>query len=116
MSFFDATNLESIWLLISEEVFDYLEEIKGYTKSSKGKAILVDQRDHYYLVNNFSKTSAKAWWRCNMYLKKKCPVTLISYHNKVIQIKHEHNHEPIPPHISKNRKDQKYKQNDPLFL
>ena len=51
-----------------------------------------------------------------MYLKKKCPVTLISYHNKVIQIKHEHNHEPIPPHISKNRKDQKYKQNDPLFL
>jgi len=99
-----------------EEVFDYLEEIKGYTKSSKGKAILVDQRDHYYLVNNFSKTSAKAWWRCNMYLRKKCPVTLISYHNKVIQIKHEHNHEPTPPHISKNRKDQKYKQNDPLFL
>lgn len=98
-------------LLFSEPVFNYLEEIKGYAQSSKGKAMLVDQRDHLYIVNNYSKTSAKAWWRCNMYLKKRCPVTLTSFHGKILQIKHEHNHEPVPPHISKTRKDQKYRKN-----
>ena len=78
--------------LISE--FNYVEEIKGYTVSNQGRAVLVDQRNFTYLrVNNYGK---RINWMCRKYGKwsKLCKARASTYENYIMNLTGIHNHDP----------------------
>ena len=78
--------------LLSE--FNYVEEIKGYTASNQGRAVLVDQRNFTYLrVNNYGK---RINWMCRKYGKwsKLCKARASTYENYIMNLTGVHNHDP----------------------
>ena len=82
----------NFFLHISE--FNYVEEIKGYTASNQGRAVLVDQRNFTYLrVNNYGK---RINWMCRKYGKwsKLCKARASTYENYIMNLTGVHNHDP----------------------
>ena len=74
--------------------FNYVEEIKGYTVSNQGRAVLVDQRNFTYLrVNNYGK---RINWMCRKYGKwsKLCKARASTYENYIMNLTGVHNHDP----------------------
>ena len=74
--------------------FNYVEEIKGYTASNQGRAVLVDQRNFTYLrVNNYGK---RINWMCRKYGKwsKLCKARASTYENYIMNLTGVHNHDP----------------------
>ena len=86
--------LVSIFFLYLISEFNYVEEIKGYTVSNQGRAVLVDQRNFTYLrVNNYGK---RINWRCRKYGKwsKLCKARASTYENYIMNLTGIHNHDP----------------------
>ena len=83
--------------------FDYVEDVKGYTISSHKRPMLVDQRGYTYQISRFSKSSSKAFWRCqrsrSRQIEGPCYARAISLHNKITLLSGVHNHNP--PEIQK---------------
>ena len=86
---------------------NYVEEIKGYTVSNHGRAVLVDQRNYTYSVNK--KKANRTFWVCSYsYRHKKCKARASTCGNYIMKLSGTHNHEPN--NIDKILKSQ----NDPL--
>ena len=76
--------------------FDYIEDVTGYASSSHKKPLLVDQRGYTYQISRFSKSSSKAFWRCQRSRSRQlpCSARAISLHNKITLLSGAHNHSP----------------------
>ena len=77
--------------------FDYFEEVKGYAESSRGRAMMVDQRGYVYQINRFAKgrNTGNVFWQCHLRRKKEpCRVGAVSRQNKIIKFTGTHNHPP----------------------
>ena len=86
------------FLHVSE--FNYLEEIKGYTVSNHGRAVLVDQRNFTYLL--VRKVGKKVNWRCRKH-RKLCKARATTRDNFIMNFFADHNHDPDEvPEILKN--------------
>ena len=79
----------------NDDVFEYVEEVKGYRQSNKGGYYLVDQKGYSYSANRKSKTNDKAFWRCLLYKKCHCKATCVSRGNKITRLSGEHIHRPF---------------------
>ena len=77
---------------------NYVEEIKGYTISTHGRAVLVDQRNYTYNVNR--KKANRTFWVC-AYRHKKCMARASTCGNYIMKLSAEHNHEPNPNVVDK---------------
>lgn len=74
--------------------FEYIEEVKGYSTTRKQHAMLVDQRDFVYQVNNRDDHLGKVYWRCRYMRKLKCKARCVSKGNKIVGFTADHNHAP----------------------
>ena len=77
------------FLHISE--FNYLEDVKGYTVSNHGRAVLVDQRNFTYLTSN--KYGKRTFWKCRKF-RKKCKARASTVENYIMSLTGVHNHDP----------------------
>ena len=77
---------------------NYVEEIKGYTVSSQGRAVLVDQRNYTY--NPQKKTAKRTFWHCTQ-RHKKCKGRASTYENYIMKLGGIHNHEANPNVVNK---------------
>ena len=77
---------------------NYVEEIKGYTVSSHGRAVLVDQRNYTY--NMQRKKANRTYWICS-YAHKKCKGRASTYENYIMKLGGTHNHEANPNVVDK---------------
>ena len=91
------------FLHISE--FNYVEEVKGYTVSTKGHAFLVDQRNFTYMVHK--KAGKRIFWRCHKYKKRDimCKARASTCQNYIMHLSGVHNHEPDNVEIVKTEND-----------
>jgi len=78
---------------------NYVEEIKGYTVSTQGRAVLVDQRNYTY--NKSSKQGNRIFWCCSQKKAKKCKGRASTYGNYIMKLGGTHNHEPNPNVVDK---------------
>ena len=78
--------------------WNYVEEIKGYTVSSHGRAVLVDQRNYTY--NMQRKKANRTYWICS-YAHKKCKGRASTYENYIMKLGGTHNHEANPNVVDK---------------
>ena len=79
----------NFFLHISE--FNYVEDVKGYTVSNHGRAVLVDQRNFTYLTSN--KYGKRTFWKCRKF-RKKCKARASTYENYIMSLNGVHNHDP----------------------
>ena len=79
---------------IADEVMEYVEEVKGYVSTTRGKPMLVDQRNYTYHVNNKSPVNNRIWWKCSKFKTIKCPARAVTFHNKITKLSGIHSHEP----------------------
>ena len=84
---------------------NYVEEVKGYTVSMHGRALLVDQRNYTYCKDR--KKANRIFWNCTR-RHTKCKGRASTYENYIMKLGGIHNHEP--PNIQKMMKCD----NDPL--
>ena len=77
---------------------NYVEEVKGYTVSTKGRAVLVDQRNYTY--NYERKKGNRTYWQCS-YAHKKCKCRASTYENYIMKLGGIHNHEANPNVVDK---------------
>ena len=71
---------------------NYVEEVKGYTVSTHGHAMLVDQRN--YIYNKDRKKGNRIFWTCTQ-KRKKCKGRASTYENYIMKLGGVHNHEPL---------------------
>ena len=74
---------------------NYVEEVKGYTISQQGHAVLVDQRNFTYMVHK--KAGTRTFWRCRKYRKRNiisCNARASTYQNYIMKLSGIHNHDP----------------------
>jgi len=79
--------------------FQYIEDVKGYVSSNRGKSYLVDQQGFVYAQNRFDVKTGKVFWRCSLRIKNKCMVNAVTLENKITNRSREHNHLPQNPQI-----------------
>lgn len=78
--------------------FAYIEEVKGYVTSNRGRTHMVDQRGFVYAQNRYAQNTGKGFWRCSLRHLNRCPVNAVTLQNKITQITGgEHNHQPPNP-------------------
>ena len=78
---------------------NYVEEIKGYTVSNHGRAVLVDQRNYTY--NKDFKSGNRIFWCCSRKRPLKCKGRASTYGNYIMKLGGTHNHEPNPNVVNK---------------
>ena len=84
-----ALCLQFSFIQISD--LNYVEEVKGYTVSTKGHAVLVDQRNYTYNLQR--KKANRIYWNCSKKLQK-CKGRASTYGNYIMKLSGIHNHEP----------------------
>ena len=78
--------------------FPYIEEVKGYVTSTRGRNQMVDQRGYVYALNRQIQHTGKGFWKCSMRHLSRCPVNAVTIYNKITQLSRgEHNHPPPNP-------------------
>ena len=90
----DLSSVVGLLFFFHISEFNYVEEIKGYTASNQGRAVLVDQRNFTYIrVNNYGK---RINWMCRKYGKwsKLCKARASTYENYIMNLTGVHNHDP----------------------
>ena len=87
------------FLHISES--NYVEEVKGYTVSNMGRAMLVDQRNYTYLLHQ--KAAKRIFWKCRKY-RKMCKARASTCENYIMMLSGVHNHDPdeVPEILKKD--------------
>ena len=88
-----------IYLILIFADFQYIEDVKGYVSSNRGKSYLVDQQGFVYAQNRFDVKTGKVFWRCSLRIKNKCMVNAVTLENKITNRSREHNHLPQNPQI-----------------
>ena len=76
---------------------NYVEEIKGFTVSQYGGAVLVDQRNFTYIKNNTKAN--RIFWLCPNYRHpqkdhSKCKARATTCGKYIMKLSETHNHEP----------------------
>ena len=76
---------------------NYVEEIKGFTVSQYGGAVLVDQRNFTYIKNNTKAN--RIFWLCPNYRHpqkdhSKCKARATTCGKYIMKLSGTHNHEP----------------------
>ena len=79
-----------------------MEEIKGYTVSNMGRAMMVDQRNYTYL--HHKKAGKRLFWKCRKY-KKMCKARASTCENYIMMLSGVHNHDPEVPEIVKKENE-----------
>ena len=82
-----------IHFLLNISDLNYVEEVKGYTVSIKGKAVLVDQRNYTYKIER--KKANRHFWMCSE-AHNKCKARASTYENYIMRLSGIHNHEANP--------------------
>merc|ERR1712218_548164 len=77
---------------------NYVEEVKGYTVSQFGRALLVDQRNYTYSCER--KRANRTFWACTNSWKK-CKGRATTYENYIMSLGGIHNHEANPNVVNK---------------
>ena len=77
---------------------NYVEEVKGYTVSQFGRALLVDQRNYTYSFER--KRANRTFWACTNSWKK-CKGRATTYENYIMSLGGIHNHEANPNVVNK---------------
>ena len=88
---------------------NYVEEVKGYTVSNHGRAVLVDQRNFTYLTQ--SREGSRIYWKCRKHRKRNimCKARASTCQNYIMNLSGIHNHDPDDvPEMLKTETDISY--------
>merc|ERR1712008_82650 len=82
---------------IFADSFNYIEEVKCYTYSKRGFAMMVDQNGYIY-SNLCTKTPdpMRTYWRCHLHgtVNGSCKAKAVVYDNKITKKSGIHTHPP----------------------